>query len=85
MCGLQAYPLTRFEEKPKPARAEELFKDGKGVAWNAGIFLWRRRAILAALTRYTGLLQSLGPMAGTPSSLQRAYEAIQKPVPSTTP
>ena len=80
VCGLQAYPLTRFEEKPKPARAEELFKDGKGVAWNAGIFLWRRRAILAALTRYTGLLQSLGPMAGTPSSLQRAYEAIQKPV-----
>src|SRR6185295_7577571 len=62
VCGLQSYPLTRFEEKPKPARAEELFKDGNGVAWNAGILL------------------SLGPMAGTPSSLQRAYEAIQKPV-----
>src|SRR6478609_10997870 len=43
VCGLQSYPLTRFEEKPKPARAEELFKDGQGVAWNAGIFLWRRR------------------------------------------
>ncbi len=77
--GLQAYPLTRFEEKPKPARAEQLVRQ-EGVAWNAGIFLWRRRAITAALTRYTGLLQSLGPMAGNPSSLEHAYEAIQKPV-----
>jgi mannose-1-phosphate guanylyltransferase len=77
--GLRAYPLLRFEEKPKPARAEQLMKQ-PGVAWNAGIFLWRRRTILAALTRYTGLLQSLGPMAGTPSMLERAYEAIQRPV-----
>ena len=79
IAGLRAYPLVRFEEKPKPARAEELAKD-EGVAWNAGIFLWRRRAIGQALTRYTGLLQSLGPMVGTASSLQAAYEAIQRPV-----
>ena len=79
ISGLRAYPLVRFEEKPKPARAEELAKD-EGVAWNAGIFLWRRRAIGQALTRYTGLLQSLGPMVGTPTSLQGAYEAIQRPV-----
>ena len=77
--GLRAYPLLRFEEKPKPARAEELAKQ-EGVAWNAGIFLWRRRTITAALGRYTGLLQSLGPMAGSPASLARAYEAIQRPV-----
>jgi mannose-1-phosphate guanylyltransferase len=77
--GLRAYPLLRFEEKPKPARAEELAKQ-EGVAWNAGIFLWRRRTITAALGRYTGLLQSLGPMAGSPASLERAYEAIQRPV-----
>ena len=64
-AACSAYPLVRFEEKPKPARAEELAKD-EGVAWNAGIFLWRRRAIGQALTRYTGLLQSLGPMVGTP-------------------
>ena len=77
--GLPAYPLLRFEEKPKPARAEELAKQ-EGVAWNAGIFLWRRRSIRAALGRYTGLLQSLGPMTGSPSSLERAYEAIQRPI-----
>jgi mannose-1-phosphate guanylyltransferase len=79
IAGLRAYPLTRFEEKPKLARAEELAKQ-EGVAWNAGIFLWRRRAILAALGRYTGLIQSLGSMMSTPSMLDRAYEAIQRPV-----
>ncbi len=77
--GLRAYPLLQFEEKPKPPRAEQLMKQD-GVAWNAGTFLWRRRAIRAALGRFTGLLQSLGPMVGSPSSLERAYEAIQRPV-----
>ena len=77
--GLQAYPLQRFEEKPKPGRAEELVEQA-GVAWNAGIFLWRRRAITAALGRYTGLLQSLGPMVASPQMLDRAYESIQRAV-----
>ena len=77
--GLRAYPLLRFEEKPRPARAEELAAQ-EGVAWNAGIFLWRRRAILAALQRYTGLVQSLGPMVDSPQMLDRAYESIQMAV-----
>jgi len=77
--GIRAYPLLRFEEKPRPARAEELLRQ-EGVAWNAGIFVWRRRAILAALGRYTGLLQSLGPMLAAPTLLEHAYEAIQKPM-----
>jgi mannose-1-phosphate guanylyltransferase len=81
--GLLAYPLARFEEKPKPARADELVElvaQGGGIAWNAGIFLWRRRAITAALGRYTGLLQSLGPMVASPQMLDRAYESIQRAV-----
>jgi mannose-1-phosphate guanylyltransferase len=49
--GLRAYPLRAFEEKPNPARAAELVAM-PGVAWNAGMFLWRRRAIVAALERY---------------------------------
>lgn len=77
--GLMAYPLSRFEEKPNVQRAQELSGLG-GVAWNAGIFLWRRRAIESALGRYTGLLQSLGPMLGSPTTLAQAYEAIQRPV-----
>ncbi len=49
--GLRAYPLAAFEEKPNPARARELGAM-PGVAWNAGMFLWRRRAILQALGRH---------------------------------
>ena len=48
IAGLDAYPLEAFEEKPAAARAAELLAM-PGVAWNAGMFLWRRRAILAAL------------------------------------
>lgn len=77
--GLDAYPLAAFVEKPKPAKAEDLMGT-VGAAWNAGMFLWRRRAIRAALTRYTGLVQSLEPMAGAPEQLARAYEAISAPL-----
>ena len=75
--GLRAYRLSAFEEKPTPERADDLTKMA-GVAWNAGIFLWRRRAITAALGRYTGLLQTLGPMIGAPAMLEHAYESIQR-------
>jgi mannose-1-phosphate guanylyltransferase len=77
--GLRAYRLSAFEEKPTPERAEDLIRMA-GVAWNAGIFLWRRRAITAALRRYTGLLQTLGPMIGAPAMLDHAYESIQRAV-----
>jgi mannose-1-phosphate guanylyltransferase len=76
--GLRAYPLRAFEEKPKPARAEQLFEE-QGVAWNAGIFLWRRRAIRAAIQRYSSLLQLLEPAMGAPALLQHAYEQL-KPI-----
>ena len=76
---IRAYPLRAFEEKPDQERAEDLAKM-EGVAWNAGIFLWRRRAITAALARYTGLLQTLGPMIGAPAMLDHAYESIQRAV-----
>jgi len=76
--GLDIYPLRAFEEKPKPARAEELARE-TGIAWNAGIFLWRRRAIRAALERYTGLLQLIEPTVAAPALLQHAYEQL-KPV-----
>jgi mannose-1-phosphate guanylyltransferase len=76
--GLAVYPLLAFEEKPKPPRAEELAKQA-GVAWNAGMFLWRRRAIRAALERYTGLVQLIGPTIAAPALLLHAYEQL-KPV-----
>ncbi len=76
--GLQAYALRAFEEKPKPARAQELASQ-EGVAWNAGMFLWRRRAIRAALERYSGLVGLLEPTIAAPALLAHAYEQL-KPV-----
>ena len=77
--GLVAYRLDRFVEKPNVEQAEMLLKQEPGVAWNAGIFLWRRAAITAALGRFTGLLQTLRPMVGASMLLESAYEAIQQP------
>ena len=76
--GLEVHPLWAFEEKPRPVRAEELSKLD-GAAWNAGMFVWRRRAIRAALERYSGLIQLIEPSLTAPSLLQHAYEQL-KPV-----
>ncbi len=48
---LTAHVLDAFIEKPDGRRASELL-ELPGAAWNAGMFAWRRRAILAALERF---------------------------------
>ncbi len=74
--GLCAYPLGGFEEKPTLERALELLGQ-PGVAWNAGIFVWRRRAIRDALERYTGLVTLLEPVAHSEGGLAAAYEQLR--------
>ncbi len=76
VLGLSAYPLRAFEEKPVAGRARELLETA-GVAWNAGMFLWRRRAIRAALERYTMLPTVLEPALVSAAALAVAYERIQ--------
>jgi mannose-1-phosphate guanylyltransferase len=76
VLGLSASPLRAFEEKPVPGRARELLET-PGVAWNAGMFLWRRRAIRAALERYTMLPTVLEPALASDAALAAAYERIQ--------
>jgi mannose-1-phosphate guanylyltransferase len=73
--SLVAYKLRAFEEKPPLARANELFAT-YGVTWNAGMFLWRRRAIQAALERYTGLLTLIGTATHSPAALENAYDRL---------
>ncbi|HEX5829251.1 MAG TPA: sugar phosphate nucleotidyltransferase [Candidatus Limnocylindrales bacterium] len=46
--GLDAYPLAQFREKPDAEAAAALLAS-PGTAWNAGMFLWRRGSIRAAL------------------------------------
>jgi mannose-1-phosphate guanylyltransferase len=74
--GLRAYPLRAFEEKPQATRARELYESG-GVAWNAGMFLWQRGAILAALEKYTSLPMLLSTSMSSEIALNGAYDRIQ--------
>lgn len=74
--GLDAYPLEAFEEKPDQQRAAALQRQ-PGVAWNAGIFVWRREAIRASLERHTGLLTLIGPVVASRTGLEAAYEQLK--------
>jgi mannose-1-phosphate guanylyltransferase len=76
--GLRAYPLRAFEEKPTAERAAALLLE-PGVAWNAGIFAWQRRAIRDAITRYTGLMTLIGASHASEAGLSGAYDQL-KPV-----
>jgi mannose-1-phosphate guanylyltransferase len=72
--GLRAYPLEAFEEKPDEDRARRLV-EMPGVAWNAGMFLWRRRAIVEALERHAPEVAD-GVRRGLAGDLRSAYAAI---------
>jgi mannose-1-phosphate guanylyltransferase len=74
--GIRAYPLRGFEEKPNHERAGQLYAQ-LGVAWNAGIFLWQRRAIRDAIERYTGLMTTIGAVAGSETGLESAYDRLK--------
>jgi mannose-1-phosphate guanylyltransferase len=74
---LTAYVLKAFEEKPTTARAAALRRES-GVAWNAGMFMWRRRAIRAALDKYAGgLLATLESGLTSEAMLVGVYERLQ--------
>lgn len=75
-AGLRVAPLRAFEEKPTIERATELI-DVPGIAWNAGIFVWQRTSIRAALERYTGLITMLEPVARSENGLAAAYTQLR--------
>ena len=66
-----------FEEKPTAARAAQLLNE-PGAAWNAGMFLWQRGAIRAAIEKYTPLMMLIGPAAASElPSPQRTSASIR--------
>jgi mannose-1-phosphate guanylyltransferase len=72
---LTAYLLKAFVEKPDQAHAEQL-RNTEGVAWNAGIFLWQRDAIRAALEKYTPLPMLIDQAIGSDLALGNVYDRI---------
>jgi mannose-1-phosphate guanylyltransferase len=76
ILGLRAYPLERFEEKPDQDRAE-LLGHQPGVAWNAGMFLWQRAAIRAALASSAGDILETVRQGFTGGDLAGAYQTVR--------
>ncbi len=75
--GVSAARIDAFVEKPDATRAAALLAERPGVAWNAGIFLWRRRAIRAALERYAPDVVETIAAGVARGDLGRAYAAVR--------
>jgi len=74
-----AHAVARFVEKPPTEVAAALLAGRAPVAWNAGIFLWRRDAILAALDAWAPdiLAAVRDGVAGGPAALAAAYATVR--------
>ncbi len=82
--GIPLYRVAQFREKPDLATARRFLDEGR-FAWNAGIFLWRARAILDELSRQkpglAAALHRVGDAFGTPEAaevLNREYPLMEK-------
>jgi mannose-1-phosphate guanylyltransferase len=74
--GLQAYPLRAFVEKPSAARAGALL-DEAGIAWNAGMFAWRRRAIREAFQAHAPDILTVVADGYAAGRLEAAYATVR--------
>jgi len=80
-----AHAVRRFVEKPPADAAAALLAGPDPVAWNAGIFLWRRDTILAALEAWAPdiLAAVRAGVAGGPggpggrAALEVAYASVR--------
>jgi mannose-1-phosphate guanylyltransferase len=82
--GIALHRVAQFREKPDRATAERFLAEGR-FAWNSGIFLWRARAILDALTKHrpalAAALDRIGAVLGTPAeaeTIAREYPLMEK-------
>jgi mannose-1-phosphate guanylyltransferase/mannose-6-phosphate isomerase len=74
-----ATSVERFVEKPSREAVSVLLAGPAPVAWNAGIFAWRRGDILAAFAAASAdiLTEVAAGVAGGPAALEAAYEQVR--------
>ncbi|MEO6351328.1 MAG: sugar phosphate nucleotidyltransferase [Candidatus Limnocylindrales bacterium] len=69
--------VDRFVEKPPRERALELLESPSGAWWNAGIFLWRRDALIEGLERHApAVIGALRRGLDAGHSLKSIYEDL---------
>jgi mannose-1-phosphate guanylyltransferase/mannose-6-phosphate isomerase len=72
-----AMRVERFVEKPERERAAELLTSASGAWWNAGIFVWRRDAVLASLERHApGMVRAIQGGLDQGRTLNAIYESL---------
>ncbi len=76
--GLSAFRVERFVEKPNIDRARELLASGR-ASWNAGIFVWRRDALVAGLARFAPDIWAAvhAAAASGPAAIAEVYPSVR--------
>jgi mannose-1-phosphate guanylyltransferase len=74
---LTGYVLEAFQEKPSAERADELWRRGGGIAWNAGMFMWQRRAIRGALEAFAPEILDLVATGFSAGALDETYGRVE--------
>jgi len=76
-AGNSGRRVARFVEKPDREGATELLASPGGAWWNAGIFVWRRDALLASLERHApAILGGIRRGLDNGQSLTTIYESL---------
>lgn len=82
-ASIPTFAVQRFREKPDAATAQK-FLDAGTFYWNAGIFVWKAKAVLAALQRFVpdmyARIKTIADTIGTEAyeeTLQREFTAIE--------
>ena len=78
--GAGAWRVARFTEKPDRERAQDFLASGRH-SWNAGIFVWSVRTILAALARHLpeidASLREITAAGGSAATVAKGYASIR--------
>ncbi|MBI3872618.1 MAG: NTP transferase domain-containing protein [candidate division Zixibacteria bacterium] len=78
--GLSSYQVEAFREKPDRTTAQDYYFDHRHL-WNAGIFVWTAKSLLAAIEKYRpGVykpLKTYQKAIGTPSQSQALVELYE--------
>lgn len=75
--GGRFYRAARFVEKPDRATAEQYVASGR-YRWNAGMFVWSARSILAAFERYQPTMLAAIRQIRDARSRKRIYPKLEK-------
>jgi len=76
--GAPGQRVERFVEKPNIERARELLASGR-ASWNAGIFVWRRDALVQGLQRFAADIEATvrEAVAAGPVAVEAAYPLVR--------